>query len=262
MSNIYEALELAERERATTNGPNLQVVPGTKGAQAGSISNSADKTGNKVMHPVSLDMEEEMVCLDQNIDLLLPDTPKKSILFVGPQGGEGVSTIVREFANMAVSRYEKRALIMDTAHHNPSQHIYYNLKSEFGWKEAMGNGKPAESACHEAGNNRLFLSPISMQPVLPPQIRNHAAAASFLGELKQKFDLLLIDASPVDISPDSISIARHTDGVVLVIEAERTRWQVIEHLRNKVVRNGGKVLGIILNKRKYHIPESIYRRLG
>jgi len=44
--------------------------------------------------------------------------------------------------------------------------------------------------------------------------------------------------------------------------SERTRWQVVESLRNKIVRNGGNVPGRRAQQEKYHIPDAIYRMLG
>lgn len=262
MSNIFEALEQAQRENYRSNAsfssPNQEPE-----VNRDSVSKNKKIVETKpTASPSSLDLEAELLCLYQNIDCLMPNNRDKSILFVAPQGGEGVSTIVREFAQMAVRRLDKRVVIMDTAHHKPSQHLYYNISSEYGWKDAMEKGESAAGACHPAGNPNLFLSPTRQQSTLPPQLHNHTAASGFMGELKSRFNLLLIDASPVSVSPDSVILSRYTDSVVLVIEAERTRWQVVESLRNKIERNGGNVRGVVFNKRKYHIPKAIYRLLG
>jgi len=51
------------------------------------------------------------------------------------------------------------------------------------------------------------------------------------------------------------------DGVVVVVEAEKTRWQVVENLKQKIENRGGNILGIVFNKRRFYIPDSIYRKL-
>ena len=51
------------------------------------------------------------------------------------------------------------------------------------------------------------------------------------------------------------------DGVVLVLEAEKTRWQVADKARESIENHGGKVLGVVLNKRRYYIPDFIYSRI-
>lgn len=253
MSNIYEALEQAQRQKADPEIQSMISALG-KGAETKAVpfpeQPAIGKTA-EVSDPLSLD--EEMFSLYQSIDCLLPNVSQKTILFIGPQGGEGVSTIVREFARMAAARTGKTVLVMDAAHHNPSQHIHFDIKGRYGWKDVVHNGEPVDKACHKSGDANVFLSPMYSQ------VYDHYAAISFLEELHDKFDLILIDSSPAITSPDSIAISRFTDGVVLVMEAERTRQHVLESVKSKIERNGGKVLGIIFNKRKFYIPDFIYK---
>jgi Mrp family chromosome partitioning ATPase len=75
------------------------------------------------------------------------------------------------------------------------------------------------------------------------------------------FDLILIDSAPAVKSPDSLALSRFADGVVLVLEAEKTRKPVAENLKNQIARSGGNLLGIVFNKHRHHIPDYIYKRL-
>jgi protein-tyrosine kinase len=261
MSNIYEALEQAQREKSGTELAPLVSLPEEITAKKGISVKKIPVKGRLPENSADLAMDTEMFCLYQNIEYLLPETPRKNILFMGLQGGEGVSTIVRDFARMAAARLDKSVLIMDAAYHNPSQHIFFDIKGGAGWKDIMGKGESVDKACHRSGNTNLYLSPISPQNALTPHVYDHPAATGFLEELKNKYDFILIDSSPAITSPDSIAISRFTDGVVLVVEAERTRKQVIENVKNKITRNGGNIIGVVFNKRKYYIPEFVYRRL-
>ena len=47
----------------------------------------------------------------------------------------------------------------------------------------------------------------------------------------------------------------------LVLEAGKTRRQVAIRARKELEEAGGKLLGVVLNKRRYYIPDWIYRRL-
>ena len=78
---------------------------------------------------------------------------------------------------------------------------------------------------------------------------------------KEKFDLVLIDSAPASASPDGIGLSRFADGVVLVLEAEKTRKPVAENLKNRILQNGGNLLGMVFNNRRYHIPDFVYKRL-
>jgi Mrp family chromosome partitioning ATPase len=84
----------------------------------------------------------------------------------------------------------------------------------------------------------------------------------FLGAIRQQFDLLVIDSTPITKSPDGLGIVPRTDGVILVVEAEKTKWTVVENTKQQIQNVGGNILGMVLNKRNYHIPNFIYRFLG
>jgi Mrp family chromosome partitioning ATPase len=79
--------------------------------------------------------------------------------------------------------------------------------------------------------------------------------------LKQKYDLILIDSAPVAIAHDGVDLSRIVDGVVLVLEAEKTRGPAVKSVKDRIVNNGGKILGIVFNKRRYYIPGWMYKRL-
>jgi len=84
---------------------------------------------------------------------------------------------------------------------------------------------------------------------------------SALDRLRDEFDFILFDAPPAMESATGLAISAMADGMVLVVEAEKTRWQVADSVRDAVEKQGGKVLGVVLNKRQYHVPEFVYKRL-
>ena len=49
--------------------------------------------------------------------------------------------------------------------------------------------------------------------------------------------------------------------MVLVLEAGKTRKQVAVRAKQELEEAGGKLLGVVLNRRKFYIPEWIYKRL-
>jgi len=73
--------------------------------------------------------------------------------------------------------------------------------------------------------------------------------------------LILIDSAAAADSPDGIDISTVVDGTVLVIGAEKTRWQVAQDVRNRIEERGGYLIGVLLNEVRFHIPAPIYDRL-
>jgi Mrp family chromosome partitioning ATPase len=78
---------------------------------------------------------------------------------------------------------------------------------------------------------------------------------------KEAFDYILLDSSPVTQSAETRIICGKVDGVVLIVEAGKTRRKVALKAKSEIEGSGGIFLGTILNKRKFYIPNWLYRRL-
>ena len=93
----------------------------------------------------------------------------------------------------------------------------------------------------------MYVSGCGNSSVSTPEIFN-SSFDKMCEKLKADFDLVLIDSAPLSISPDGLAIASKVDGVVLVVEAEKSRWQTVRRLRDSISRVGGNILGLVLNK--------------
>ena len=244
MSNIYEALEHYRKEVKVLEKP-------------ADVTLSVEST-SKIS---KLAMEEEMTDLFQSINALLPDSQKKIIQFIGSREGEGTSTIIREFARVSDKKFGKSVLLLDAVMYEPSQHLFFKIKPEYSLEDVISDNKPIDKALCQVGNSRLFVSTISKQSFSTLQVFDLKRNNYFWENIKQQFDLILIDSPPATTSSDGLTISSMVDGVVLVLEAEKTRWPLAKSIKDKIIRNGGKVLGIVFNKRRHHIPEFIYKRL-
>ncbi|MCP5005447.1 MAG: CpsD/CapB family tyrosine-protein kinase [Planctomycetes bacterium] len=245
MSKIYNALELARQE--------LQEVKGIPLAH--DIGDLSQSKGHNL-----IDMEDEMIHLYQNITSLLPELPKKIIQFIGSSSGEGTSTVIRQFASVTASILGKPVLLLDSK--TQSCHSsFFGITPKSGVADVMRNGKPINSVLHQVGNSKLFMGQFSLNGDYVTSIFGSPKLENTFKELMQTFEFILIDSPAADTSSDVLAISRMVHGVVLVVEAEHTKWQKIKAVKEKITKNGGNILGVILNKRKHYIPEFIYKRL-
>jgi protein-tyrosine kinase len=246
MGKIYEALEKVRRERdGLKNPPMIVVLP----------------PGERPGGDLRVAAEEAMVALSRNIDALLETIPRKVIQFIGSQAGEGTSTIIHDFAVFSAARLGKSVLLLDTDHRNPSQCEFFRTSSKFGWDEIVHDKGTFEKAISKIGDIELYVYSPSPSSPATPNILYSSGIKDFWEKMKQLFDLILIDSAPASASPDGIALSRFMDGVVLVLEADKTRKPVAENLKNRIVQNGGNLLGMVFNNRRYHIPEAVYKRL-
>jgi Mrp family chromosome partitioning ATPase len=94
-----------------------------------------------------------------------------------------------------------------------------------------------------------------------PQVIDFGNGGGFWNFLKERFELIVVDFPPAMMYTSGPSIIPLVDGVIIVVEAERTRWQVALSVKEKVIKSGGTVLGVVFNKQQHYIPQFIYNYL-
>jgi protein-tyrosine kinase len=248
VSKIYEALNQAHKEK---RGEGLT---SPVSASYGPLpSSSPDKD--------DLNLEQSMLNLYQGIESLIRNSPKKVIQFIGSREGEGTSTIVREFGLTIAKKLDKSVLIVDADQLNPRQHLFFGITPEYGWEDILRDEAVVDKVLYQINKSNLYVCPVSSNRPFTHHVVDSPKIEDLWKKLKERFDLILVDSPPGTSSPDGIAISRNVDGVLLVLEAEKTRWPVAESVKDKITNNGGKILGVVFNKRRYYIPEFVYRRL-
>jgi capsular exopolysaccharide synthesis family protein len=248
MGKIYNALVEASKTR--------------KPERSDTFAHAVQEERDTIHSPPLPSLERGMLLLYQRMEALLPNVDNKVIQFIGSKQGEGASTIAREFAKTAAFSIGKQVLLIDADRYHPSHHHFFGIQYNEGWQEIIRNKHPAEEAIHRFEDSNLFLCPSSNTTKFTPELFDIAVTDPFLHAIRQQFDLLVIDSTPITKSPDGLGIVPRTDGVILVVEAEKTKWTVVEDTKQQIRNVGGNLLGMVLNKRNYHIPNFIYRFLG
>jgi Mrp family chromosome partitioning ATPase len=246
MTKIYEALENAQRGKKGLGKPEIP-------SSLPPILSSPSKLSESVM--------EEEIRLYQNMMALISDSGKKIIQFIGSCEGEGTSTIVREFSRVSAVKFNKSVLLLDADRRHPSQHPFFGIKPDCGWEEVVQGNGHIDKALYQIGATSLFISPISKNVAPAQRIFDSSQMDLFWEKLRERFDLILIDSPPATLSADGLALSSKVDGIVLVVEAEKTRWPVAESVKDRINRSGGNILGVVLNKRRLYIPEWIYKKL-
>ena len=244
MSRLYDALELARKKKIMQEKPSEMPLPKIYSTQ-------------EALH----DMEEEMLSLYQNIMGLLPDIARPIILFIGSQSNEGTSTVARQLAKVASLKLGKTVLLVDLDRSRPDFHVFVDRKADYNSEEIFNTDEPVEKVFQQVEETNLYVMPLFQQSRLDPRTVDSAKDTAFWEHLRDRFDLIIIDTPPATLFPDGLALVRQVDGVVLVFEAERTRWPVTLSVKKNILKNGGKILGIVFNKRRFYIPQWLYKWL-
>jgi cellulose biosynthesis protein BcsQ len=85
--------------------------------------------------------------------------------------------------------------------------------------------------------------------------------ASYLAHLRTRYNYVLIDCPSLKESTDVLGLTTLADGVLLVIEANKTTKSQIGLLERTIEAANGRILGHVLNKRTYLIPDRVHRKM-
>ncbi len=252
MSKIYDALQVAYGERVGTvhNPTEVSTIPPSSLLQIESPFSAS------ILHK-----ESELLGLAQNIAARLPGHEKKVIQFIGSRKGEGTSTLVREFAMVSAHHSSKPVLLIEADLMQPSQYQAFGLTTAPPLDHVLKEGTTLDGVISQVEKSNLFLATLSNKVQSVLTARTFFQSTDMWKNVREHFALILIDSSPVGFTADSLALCESVDGIVLVVEAEKTRAAVAQSVKNQILMREGNLLGMVFNKRKFHIPESIYKLL-
>lgn len=105
-----------------------------------------------------------------------------------------------------------------------------------------------ESAIMETGEDNLFLLPCGGIPPAPSELLASARMSFLIAFLKKKFDMLVIDSSPVMPASDPLILSAHTDGVLLISRSGMMNRKMVVKTVEQLHSAQANIMGIVLNR--------------
>jgi MinD-like ATPase involved in chromosome partitioning or flagellar assembly len=209
-----------------------------------------------------LGMEEEMITLYQSINSLRSgDQKNKVIQFISTEEQEGTTTIVGELARVTALKYNKSVLILDADLRKLDPHSFFNIKLEHSLEEILRQGESVDKALYQVAHSSLFLSQLFQDSGSVRQFIDPAGMDDILENLKKRFDFVFIDSPPDSVFSIGLAASTSVNGVVLILDEEKTCLDAAKKITKKITNNGGKILGTVVNKQRSYIPDFIYNRI-
>ena len=180
------------------------------------------------------------------------------IMFTGEKPGCGCSRTAAGFALSLARAYEHRVLLIDINLQDPGIHKFFKSSDTLDLFDVSENNL---TEIDSKSRDRLFV--ITCEEAPPEVSEDFFDSDSFetlLKRMREEFDYIILDGPPVITSSETRFIVPKVDGVILMLESEESRQQVSIRVKQKVEIARGKFLGVVINQRKYYIPNWIYRR--
>lgn len=266
MSKIYDALQIAYGEKLANAKADPKPESKDQPIEVPSVSVPSSPSSSllKIRDAYAIPRihkESELMVMAQNIAALLPDPDKNVIQFIGSRKGEGTSTLVREFALLSSQHSKKPVLLVEADLMQPSQYQAFGIEAKSPLDHVLKEGKPIEGVVSRVENSNLFLATLSSKIQSALTARTFYNPTDMWKMVREQFSLILIDSSPVNVTADSLALCETVDGIVLVVEAEKTRSAVVKKVRDQILMQEGNLLGMVFTKRKLYIPDMLYKLL-
>jgi succinoglycan biosynthesis transport protein ExoP len=180
------------------------------------------------------------------------------IQFTGANRQAGASTTAGNMALvLAWDLADHRILLVDANLADPSAQQTFGLSREPGLLNYLTEEIDLQQVVQATKRPNLEVIAIGKPatPVLSPF--DLLKFATFLEEVRSRYNFVLFDSAPILSSSDSFIISTKVNGVILVAEANHTHYETIISIENHLHDNT-KLLGIVLNKRRFVIPKVLY----
>ena len=171
------------------------------------------------------------------------DNPAKVILITSAIPDEGKSTLAQSLAFSAV-RAGERVLLIDCDLRHPSLSKYFGLEDKPGLVDFLTNSVPFEDVI--ARQNGLTILPAGMKSQNPPDLLGSARFKHLVEKLREVFDYIIIDSSPVEPVIDAKVLSAIVDKVVFAVRWQTTKRELVASNLEFFARQQ-KLAGVALN---------------
>lgn len=256
MSRNFELMQQAEMERGVSvlRNPASILEPRTDAIRVEKPV-AANLPGD--LDPIA---QKEALKLIQRIFLLQPDTAPRTVVWAGMEQGNGCSMVAVNAARTLAESVSGSVCLVDANLRSPSLHDTFNVSNHRGLAEALTTEGPIRAFAYQLQPGNFWLLPSGMTTDAP-SLLSSGALRTRLDDLRQDFDYVLIDAPPLHDYSDAAAFGKLADGMVLVLEANTTRREPAVRITESLRASNVTVLGAVLNKRQFSIPDFVYRRL-
>ena len=269
MSKTAEALAAAKRLREPSSALS---------APSGNILKPAEETSQlpQAQEPVSIintsRVHPHIVCIT-DIDSpgaeqyrklrgqvlhSMRQTGKSTIMVTSADMGEGKSVTAINLAIALAREIDHTVLLVDADLRKPSIHTYLGISADWGLSEYLQGLVSISDCLIRTGIGNLVVLPAGNPPPNPAELLSSIRMKELAQEMKKRYTdrFIIYDSSPILACSDTVSLTSHVDGILMVIQAERTS----EHTAKEALAllPGKPILGVVYNNMPDYMSTNLY----
>ena len=201
------------------------------------------------------DVDEIYRSLRTNIEFSQMDDDIQVISIASTIPNEGKSSVACNLARIMAAKY-KNVLLIDCDLRNASVHKMMKISNRSGLTNIIAQFQDGLSLHSYEGVQEIQFEGGQTLTVItsghkvpnPSEVLGSKRMGRFLEQARKEFGYIIIDSPPVLVTSDSIPLCNLSDGVLYVVDAKNADKRKVKAAINDLKRNGGHVIGVVLNK--------------
>jgi capsular exopolysaccharide synthesis family protein len=168
------------------------------------------------------------------------------LMVTSAESGEGKTTLASQLAT-SLAQAGRRTLLVDGDLRQPVLHQLLEAPQQPGLTEALLGEVPIEAALRPTAVDGLSFLPAGEWDAQVVKALAGEGLPKMLDQLREQFDLILIDSHPVLEATDALMIGQHVDAALLSLLREVSQVPHAQAAMQQLNNMGIRVLGAVVN---------------
>ena len=170
----------------------------------------------------------------------------------------GTTTVAWNLVRYLNSFHEEPVVLVEANLRSPCLADSLGLGSNPGFHQVATGSATLDEAVQFPGDNNVPTITAGVGRDENSTTLSQMQLRTAVSAIRERYAVSVFDTAPLLAYPDTVSIARHLDGMVLVLQAEQDKWEVAKLAIETASDAGVNTLGSILNKKPLYIPNWLY----
>ncbi|MCB0194324.1 MAG: polysaccharide biosynthesis tyrosine autokinase [Anaerolineae bacterium] len=185
--------------------------------------------------------------LRTNIFGAIHQNSQKTLLVTSAEPGEGKSTIVANLA-YSVAQSGFSVVVIDGDLRLPTLHKIFNLKNEFGLSNVLNEEMRLSPALQSTHVPRVHVLTSGPLPSNPSEMLGSPQMTDIIEQLREQFDLVLIDTPAVLAVSDALVLASRVDNIFLVVGCAQASFKSVRTAQQQLASLSANSIGVVVNR--------------
>jgi succinoglycan biosynthesis transport protein ExoP len=184
--------------------------------------------------------------LRTNIEFNRKNPEDNAITVVSGGAGEGKSTTLVNLAYIC-AQGGYTTLMIDADLRRPRLHTFFDINNSVGLTNYLTTELMLEDVILQTPVDNLYFMPSGILPSDAAGILNSRRMSELIQDVKQRFDLVLVDSPPILGVSDASVLASEVDLTMIVVQHRKLPRNMLIRVKRAVEDVGGHVIGVVLN---------------